>query len=283
MNDCVRLPIVAGTFYPSREDQLQEQVAAFLGNSHAAVNDSRSGSVGLIAPHAGYLYSGKVAGAGFQAIAQHGRPDVVVILGANHSGMDPRLALSPHSAWQTPLGQSPVEQGIMSQLETVGFVKSFEPFAHEHSMEVQLPFIQVLWGVDLPIVPICVIPHDLSSVQEAARGLASALRGRKALVIASSDFTHYQPAQLAHTLDGQALDRIVALDTAGFDRLCRSKGLTICGVGAIELMMSTALELGITHARIVSYATSGEVTGDVSSVVGYASVVLTRVESKRSI
>ena len=276
MNDRVRPPIVAGRFYPNEPDQLRKQISGFLGGSRSNVQDLLSSSIGLIVPHAGYVYSGSVAGAGYLAAASQGRPEVVVILGASHSRAGPWFSLSPHTAWATPLGQSPVDELTMSHMASSGWHHAEAPFVQEHSIEVQLPFIQYLWGAEMPIVPICVARASQADVQEAARALVLALGERKGLIIASSDFTHYQPADVARSLDGKALRRILALDAPGFHSLCCDGQLTICGTGAVEVLMMVASSSRLTATRTVSYATSGDVTGDLSSVVGYASVVLTK-------
>ena len=276
MNDHVRSPIVAGTFYPSQPDQLRRQIEGFLVGEAPSAQDILPSSIGLIAPHAGYDYSGAVAAAGFQEVANRGSPEVAVILGASHTGIGPWFSLSPHAVWATPLGQSPVDSDVISHLTSTGFQRAKAPFEREHSLEVQLPFIQHLWGVELPIVPICISPAPLHELQKAATVLAQALEERKALIIASSDFTHHQPDDVARSRDERALDRILTLDVAGFHQLCRDERLTICGTGAIELLMAIAEQMGLTETREVAYATSGNVTGDLSSVVGYASVVLAK-------
>ena len=276
MNDRVRPPIVAGAFYPSEPDQLRKQISNFLGDGRSIKQNSLTSAMGLVVPHAGYVYSGSVAGAGYMEVASRGRPEVIVILGASHSGIDPWFSLSPHTAWATPLGQSPIDEQIVSHLVSSGFRQAEAPFAQEHSIEVQLPFIQHLWGLGIAIVPICISPAPPSETQEAARALTMALGERKGLIVASSDFTHYESHDVARSLDARALDRILALDVPGFHSLCRDERLTICGAGAIEVLMMVASSSRLTATRTVSYATSGDVTGDLSSVVGYASVVLTK-------
>lgn len=276
MNDSVRAPIVAGTFYPRQPDQLRSMIDGFLGGGMPDVQDPLRSSTGLIAPHAGYVYSGGVAAAGFQEVAKRGIPEVVVILGASHTGIDPWFSLSPHAVWETPLGRSLVDAEVVSNLVSAGFRQTEAPFVREHSMEVQLPFIQHLWGTETTIVPICIMPVPAHELQEAATALTDALEGRKALIVASSDFTHYQTDRVARAQDHSALDRILARDVHGFHQLCRDEHLTICGIGAIELLMTMARALELTETQLIAYATSGDVTGDLGSVVGYASVLLAK-------
>ncbi|MFC2106499.1 AmmeMemoRadiSam system protein B [Candidatus Bipolaricaulota bacterium] len=276
MNDRVRSPIVAGAFYPGRPEQLRRQIEGFLADETSRVQGSLASSIGLIVPHAGYDYSGSVAAAGFQEVTSHGKPEAVVILGASHTGIGPWFSLSPHATWITPLGRSPVDTEVVSCLVSAGFRQAEAAFAREHSIEVQLPFIQHLWGTQTPIVPICIGPAPLYELQEAAAALIQALGNRKALIIASSDFTHYQPDDVVRSLDNRALDRILALDVSGFQRLCRNERLTICGTGAIEVLMTVAGQMELSATHVVAYATSGDVTGDRTSVVGYASVLLAK-------
>lgn len=270
------MPVVSGRFYPDQPDRLHTLLSDLLAVLEDCQRAPLPSSMSLVAPHAGYVYSGNVAAAGFAEVARYGRPDVVVILGASHTGVGPWFALSPHSAWETPLGRSPVHLGVMASLLDKGFTYDKASFEREHSVEVQLPFIQYLWGVETPIVPICVSPAPLSHVQEAARALSTALEGLNVLIIASSDFTHYEPDSQARATDAAALDRILSLDVRGFRQLCNDRQLTICGTAAIEALMSVALNEHWTTVQIVRYATSGDVTGDLSSVVGYASVLMTK-------
>jgi len=279
MNDRVRLPIVAGSFYPAQAGVLREQLRSLLGEGFFDLSRSSTSSLGLISPHAGYMYSGSVAAMGFRKAACYGKPDVVVILGASHTGAGPQIALSPYSTWATPLGKSPVDRQVTEQLLAGGFQQSAASFAREHSLEVQLPFIQYLWGLQMSIVPLCVAPGSVSVLQDAAYALVAALGDRNALVIASSDFNHFQPADVAQALDHKALDRILAQDVAGFHQVCTRNQMTICGTAAIEMLLWAATKLGMSAATLVKYATSADITGDWSSVVGYASVVLDHRDS----
>jgi hypothetical protein len=275
MNDRIRTPIVAGAFYPAQTDRLRDVIDGFLP-LEPRPTDALHEPFGLVVPHAGYVYSGRVAALGFAEVARHGVPDAVVILGASHTGIGPRVALAPHQAWETPLGASPVDGDIARRLQAGGIQTAEAPFGREHSIEVQVPFVQHLWGIDCPIVPICVVPGPRVEIDAVAAALVDALEGRHALIVASSDFTHYQPHAVAEAADREAIDRILALDAPGFRELCRSKQLSICGTGAIEILMTTAQQLRLSAGRLVTYATSGEITGDNRSVVGYASILFSK-------
>jgi len=278
MNDSVRVPVASGMFYPADPDALQRMVRRFVGSS-AEPSVSAKSSAGLIVPHAGYVYSGAVAGAAFREAMQLGRPDVIVLLGASHSGLGPWAALPPHAEWATPLGTVPVDQELVSALSEGEFEQDVTPFVREHSMEVQLPFFQAMWESPPPIVPICVRPTLSKYLTQAGDVLMRCLAGRVSWIVASSDFTHYEADDVARDRDGQALERILALDFNGFRALVREARFSICGAGAIELLLRVSTGLGLMASQLVEYATSGDATGDRSSVVGYASVVFRRGET----
>lgn len=267
----VRMPVVAGMFYPGDPNVLRSTVDRLLG----APRPSRgaSPSVGLVVPHAGYPYSGRVAGATFRRAAEYGRPDVVLLLGASHSGLGPTLSLSGAGAWRTPLGDVPVDRTAVEALHAAG-MRVYEPaFEREHSIEVELPFLQVLWEDPVAIVPICVQRGGLDELTDAGDALARATAGRRTWVVASSDFTHYEPDEVARERDRLALDAIRALDAARFYRTCQERGLSICGVGAITTLLALARGRGWMTSSLIAYETSGDSTGDRASVVGYAGIV----------
>jgi len=275
MNGSVRAPIVAGAFYPADSDVLRASIESFFDSVIPSPGSDLAGPAGLIVPHAGYPYSGAVAAAGYGAVAASGRPEVVVLLGANHSGLGAPLSLSSHTAWETPLGRLPVHGDIVDRLVDAGIPMADAAFSREHSIEVQLPFIQAVWDTHLPIVPICV----LSTLRESLRGhvatIAAAIDGMAALIVASSDFTHYEPDKVARELDRLALEPILGTDVDAFDRIYRERGLSICGAGAIETLLDLCRRYGIRQGALLRYATSGDTTGDRSAVVGYAAVLFT--------
>jgi len=273
MEKTVRTPIVAGTFYPGDSDVLRATVESFFDGSVPRSDRKSDSSIGLIAPHAGYPYSGAVAAEGYGRVGAFGRPEAVVLLGANHTGVGMPMALSTHTAWETPLGLVPVDVQLVGRLVEAGVPQVDGAHSREHSIEVQLPFIQFLWGNDLPIVPICVASMSLSAAETAADTIATALGDRSTLIVASSDFTHYEPDAMARERDRSALDRIAALDAEGFERIYHEQRLSICGAGAILTLLGLCRRLDFTHGELVRYATSGDVTGDLSTVVGYASVL----------
>ena len=273
----VRQPVVAGAFYPGQREELTRAVSALLGEEIERGSSSLLSPCGLIAPHAGYPYSGPTAAAGYRAVASRGRPDLVVVLGANHTGFGGAIVLDDHEVWRTPLGDVPVAGDIAEKLVSAGWSVDRSTFAREHSVEVQLPFLQVLWGDAFRIVPVCVQWADRGTLADAGRTLASVLRATgAALVVASSDFTHYEPDEIARRRDHRAIEPILDLDPERFLKLCEAERLSICGAGAIAILMHAARELGLANASLVDYSTSGDTSGDRSAVVGYAAVSFCR-------
>lgn len=264
-----RRPIVAGMFYAGNADDLSHELVLLSGSPRAPV--TLDSSMGLIVPHAGYVYSGAIAGEGYAQVASRGRPEWVIILGSNHTGMGSPISIATEGEWETPLGTSKIATAIARKLVAGGARVAPEAFAREHSIEVQLPFLQHLFGLDVPFVPICVMLPPIADVAALGESIADVAKGNSGLVIASSDFTHYQPNEVARQIDLEAIELILALDVEGFYHKLIAERLTICGGAAIAAVMSCARALG-WKARLISYATSGDVTGDRSAVVGYAAI-----------
>lgn len=265
----IRHPAVAGQFYSDDPRRLRAELA------HLVPEEAVKRKVlGVVAPHAGYLYSGRVAGALYGAIEL---PATVIVLGPNHHGFGAAVALHPEGEWLTPLGAVPVA-GAFSRLlcEQLPLVQ-VDSTAHrfEHSLEVQLPFLQYLRS-DLSIVPLCLGFADYERCEQLGEGLAKAMRafGGEVLIVASSDMTHYESEELARRKDQLAVAEMLALNPRGLHQVCRQRGITMCGVIPATVMLIAARELGATRAELVRYGTSGEVTGDTSQVVGYAGLTV---------
>ncbi len=269
----IRRPVVAGAFYPGRSDALLQVLSSLFGGKPQP-KGSLSRPLGLVAPHAGYVYSGKVAADGYMEVGKRGRPDAVIILGTNHTGLGRPISIGRAGAWRTPLGDAPVATELADRLIERGFPVAEEAFLREHSVEVQLPFIQYLFGPEVPFIPVCVMLPPLDDLIAAGEGIAEVVQGGSILVVASSDFTHYEPDGIARRLDMEAIELILGLDVAGFYRLVIEKRLSICGAGAITILLAAAARLGWSNVDLVSYATSGDVTGDRSAVVGYAAITV---------
>jgi hypothetical protein len=270
----VREPVAAGTFYPGTAAGLSAALGRLFPGEVRAAERPLEGPIGLVVPHAGYVYSGRVAAAGYAALAERGRPNWVLVLGANHTGMGRSLSLARMGTWRTPLGEAPIDTDLADRLIAAGIEVAEEAFLGEHSIEVELPFLQYLFGIQIPFVPVSVMLSPFPDLAVAGERIAEVVRGKGGAIVASSDFTHYEPAEVARRIDHGAIERILALDAEGFyERVVRER-LSICGAAAITLLLAMGRRLGWNDARLVSYATSGDVTGDDRAVVGYASLLL---------
>jgi len=267
----VREPVVAGTFYPGSTSALEDALVRLFGGPVTASKADLASPVGLIVPHAGYVYSGATAAAGYRWLASLGRPAWALILGANHTGMGRPISLAQEGIWRTPLGGVPIDE-LAGRLVEAGLEISENAFLREHSIEVQLPFLQFLYGEGLSFVPVCVMTPALSDLMTAGEVIADEIGDEPGVVIVSSDFTHYEPHEVAQRLDHAAIEQILALDVEGFYRRLVDERLSICGGGAIALLMGMAKQLGWNQTRLLSYATSAEVSGDRSAVVGYGAI-----------
>ena len=284
----VREPAVAGYFYPStREGLISEIERCFRSELGPGDIPSRIGSerklVGLVSPHAGYVYSGPVAAHGYRFMAEDGLPQTVVILGPNHTGMGSGVSIYARGAWKTPLGVVDVDSELADVIVKSSTIIDIDQLAHrsEHSVEVQVPFLQYIYGkagASLRIVPIVLMMQDINTAMEVGKAIydAASSLGRDIVIVASSDFTHYEPHSRAVEKDRIAIDRILALDPPGLIKEVYARDISMCGFGPVAAMLHAAKLMGASKATLLKYATSGDVTGDRSSVVGYASIAVTR-------
>jgi hypothetical protein len=272
MMPSIREPVVAGAFYPGSAASLSAELERLFGRPLPPIEEALPAPMGLVVPHAGYLYSGAVAATGYRDLAARGRPKWAIILGANHTGLGRPISLARAGVWRTPLGDAPIATDLADRLVAEGLPVAEEAFLREHSIEVQLPFLQFLFGAEIPFVPICVMLPSLSAVMSLGGAIARVIGDEAGVVIISSDFTHYEPDSMARRIDHRAIERILALDVEGFYRSLIEERLSICGGGAIAALLSCGRTLGWGEAKLLSYATSGDVTGDRSAVVGYAAI-----------
>jgi AmmeMemoRadiSam system protein B len=276
----IRRPTQAGAFYEKDVDALKTQIEnCFIRDpgpkKPPKVNKNGPRKVvGLICPHAGYMFSGGVAANAYFELAQDGTPNVLVILGPNHTGYGNPLALMNEGIWRTPLGDVEIDSSTANQILRETRIVDVDDTAHrfEHSIEVQLPFLQYLYHSEFKFVPICFQMQDLDSALEIGNALAKVLADKNAVVIASSDMTHYEPQSKATTKDLHALKAVEAMDEKSFYSIIETQNVTACGYGPIATVITTAKALGAKKAKLLCYKNSGEVTGDYSSVVGYAAV-----------
>jgi hypothetical protein len=271
----VRQPAVAGRFYPGRAETLAREVAEYLG-PEAAASEIVEGALGCIVPHAGYMYSGAVAGAVYRRLPV--RP-AYIILGPNHTGRGAPLAAMTAGSWVTPLGEVAIDSALAKLVKQSCHLVTDDSaaHAHEHSLEVQLPFLQKRAG-DFRFVPIAVGVGGFASLEALGRGLARAIRSSResVLVVASSDMNHYEPDGITRIKDRKAIDRILDLDPQGLYEVIRNEDISMCGYGPAIAMLTCARELGATRADLIRYATSADTSGDRSQVVGYAGIVVSQ-------
>ena len=276
----VRRPTQAGSFYAGDAEALKAQIdSCFLhkfGSGKLPKVDPKGARkiVGLVCPHAGYMYSGAVAAKAYYELALDGKPDTVVILGPNHTGYGSALALMDEGVWHTPLGNVEVDTLVAQEIAQETRLVDVDESAHryEHSVEVQLPFLQYLYGSGFKFVPVCFQLQDLASAEEVGNALVEVLAQKNAVIIASSDFTHYEPQADAARKDGDALKAVEAMDAKQFLTIIESQNVTACGYGPIATLITAAKGMLAKEAKLLQYKTSGDITGDKSSVVGYAAV-----------
>ena len=264
-----RPPAVAGQFYPDQADQLRRLVERLLVSA-----EPEQSALGVMSPHAGYLYSGTIAGATFAGVKA---PKTAVILGPNHHGLGHPAAVFASGSWLTPLGETAINRQLADRIlrECPGVASDVLAHRYEHSLEVQLPFLQ-LRSPELSIVPICLSYAPLPQLLALGEALGALLAetGDDVLVVASSDMTHYEPGETARGKDMRAIERILALDPEGVYQTVREGRISMCGVVPVVVMLAAARRRGAVRAKLVHYGNSGEITGDQSEVVGYAGVIV---------
>ncbi len=265
-----RKPAVAGQFYPRDPKLLEREVASFLVS-----REDKKEAIGVVSPHAGYVYSGKVAGMVFSRVLI---PPTVVVLGPNHRGAGADIAVAARGAWEMPFGAVPIDEGLAAAILEASPSAADDERAHalEHSLEVQVPFIQA-GRPDFSLVPVALGRLTLPECLAFGRELAGAIsrHGRHVLIVASSDMTHYEPADEAEKKDRMVIDQILRLDAEAVYQTVRDNRITMCGVIPATIMLAAAKELGAKDAELVGYMTSGDTSGDYRSVVGYAGVIIT--------
>jgi AmmeMemoRadiSam system protein B len=266
----LRLPAVSGRFYPSDPTELKALIREYT-RTEKIVMPARAKA--CLVPHAGYVYSGHVAGAVYARIAV---PKKILILGVRHFPRGENAAILSSGAWQTPLGDAAIDEPLAEALRAACPLLREDSVAHssEHSLEVQIPFLQALQPefVFVPVALGTVRFEDLVAVGEAI-GRVLAASPDEILLLTTSDLNHYENDATARFKDHKAIDRILALDARGLYDTCRNEAISMCGLGPTVAMLTALQSLGSTRAELVRYATSGDVSGDFSSVVGYAGIV----------
>ncbi len=265
----VRNPIVAGQFYPGSPVGLRRMIESMVEPGVEKVE-----VVGLVSPHAGYVYSGFVAGA---VISRIKFKDTFVILGPNHTGRGKAFSIMSKGAWRTPLGDVEIDLELGRRILAASsyLEEDFAAHQYEHSLEVQVPFLQ-FFKPDVRIVPIILAHGDGAVYKKIGREVAGAIKESKrgVVVLASSDMTHYEPHESAKTKDSKAIEAILALDEDELLKRVDELDISMCGYAPVVSLISAAKELGAKEAELVKYQTSGDTSGDYSAVVGYAGIII---------
>ncbi len=269
----VRHPAVAGRFYPDDPADLRAEAEAYLSQSQSK-DQVAVRAIGCIAPHAGYMYSGHVAGAVFAHVEI---PECCIVLCPNHTGMGQPLSVMSEGVWETPLGNVLIDGPIASALKGKFAELREDAAAHraEHAIEVELPFLQ-LRRPELRFVPIAIGTRDLAALEDLGHALASVIGSKNdhTLIVASSDMNHYESDAVTRVKDQQAIERILSLDPRGLFDVVTQQNISMCGYGPAVAMLTAARDLGATSAELLRYATSGDVSGDRRMVVGYAGIAV---------
>jgi AmmeMemoRadiSam system protein B len=267
----VRHPAVAGRFYPGNAEVLREEVRTYLcqPSAHKPIR-----ALGCIAPHAGYVYSGHVAGAVFAGLDI---PKLCIVICPNHTGIGHTLAIMSEGVWQTPLGDVPIDSQFAAVLMQRCTLLHEDSSAHlnEHAVEVELPFLQVRQP-DLKFIPIALGTSQLELLEQLGDAIADVIAAQNdpILIVASSDMNHYESDALTRIKDQSAIEPMLKLDARALYEVVIQRNVSMCGFGPAVAMLTATKKLGATSAELVKYATSGDISGDRNLVVGYAGVIV---------
>ncbi len=269
MSSMRREPAVVGRFYPANPVSLRRTIDSFLDRQKEPLE-----AKAIVSPHAGYLYSGAVAGAVYGSVKL---PKRVIVLGPNHTGRGGQLALYPDGEWLTPLGTVSIDTEMNGRLLAECPLVREDHTAHagEHSLEVQIPFLQALVP-EFRLSAICVFTADYRSLESLGHALAKVIQSfdEPVLIVASSDMTHFESADAAAKKDKLAIDRVIAIDPRGLYDVVLEKDISMCGFAPTVAALTACRDLGASTGRLIRYADSGDITGDKSDVVAYAGIAI---------
>jgi hypothetical protein len=269
-----RYPAVSGRFYPSKSHLLIKELTRCITQSPENKFSKKIRATGIISPHAGLTYCGEVAAAVYSNIEI---PDTIILLGPNHTGVGEQVSIMSEGAWQMPLGTIEIDHELADAICQIAVTAKKDNKAHqkEHSIETQLPFLQ-FYRDNFKIVPICLMPLGIDKCEELSHAIINAVEklGRSVLIVASSDMTHYETHENASKKDKDALDQILRLDARGLFNTVHEKNISMCGVNPTVIMLMCARKIGAKEALLAKYMTSGEVSGNMDHVVGYAGVIV---------
>ena len=278
----VRRPVVAGAFYPAQPERLRQQIESCFthvrgpGRLPQKAGDARD-IVSVVCPHAGYVYSGPSAAHSYLALAEQRKPDTVIVIGPNHTGWGTPVSMMSEGAWETPLGRvaldTEVAKAIFNQSGVIDIDET--AFIREHSVEVQVPFLQYIYG-DFKLVPICMGYQDLETSREVGQAIYKATEGRDVVIVASTDLTHMEPQQSANRKDRMVIDAVLAMDEERLQKVVHDNRITTCGYGPVSATLVASKLKNAQRVELLSYYTSGDIIGDYGAVVGYAATKITR-------
>lgn len=269
----IRKPKFAGSWYPDSLKEARKYLAA-------TPQDKKIDVISCISPHAGWVYSGNVAGDVYSIIKP---ADVYILLGPNHTGFGENISVYPEGSWETPFGKINVNSEIVDLIiKNSEFAqKDIKAHQNEHSLEIQLPFLQLITEKDFTIVPITIRIEDYHMCQDLGNAIFSAIKeytkkykDKKIIIISSTDMTHYESQSYAYKLDTLAIEQILKLLPKGLFDTVLSYGISMCGVYPTVSMLIASKFLGAKNAKLVRYQTSGDISGDYDSVVGYAGIII---------
>ena len=272
----IREPVVAGQFYPGTKEGLESMIKSCFKHRCGPGNqplESGEKIFGVICPHAGYVYSGPTACHSYKSISSL-NPELVIIIGPNHFGIGTDAATMTDAEWQTPLGRVKVDSNAAIEVVEKSKFIEIDEYSHsqDHSLEVQVPMLQSILSNNFQILPIILRAQDLETARDVGNAVSEIVKKRNAIIVASSDFTHYEENVFAHAQDKALIEPILEMDIERFYQVLRERRVTACGFGAIASTMIACKNLGATKGKLLSYTTSGDISGDTESVVGYAAI-----------
>ena len=272
----IREPVVAGQFYPDTKKDLKQMINDCFKHKFGPRTkniQSNEKIFGVVSPHAGYVYSGPTACHSYKSISNL-NPELVIIIGPNHFGVGKNAATMTDAKWLTPLGTVEVDSEAAKQVSEISKIIEIDNYSHsqDHSLEVQIPMLQTIFSNEFKILPIILLSQDLETANDVGNAVSEIVKNKNAIIVASSDLTHYEENSFAHSQDKALIEPILELNVERFYQVLLEKRVTACGYGAMASTMIACKNLGATKGKLLSYTTSGDISGDKSSVVGYGSI-----------
>ena len=272
----IRTPVVSGQFYPDKKEELENMIRSCFNHKYGPGSKSENQDkkvYGVICPHAGYMYSGPTACHSFRSISSQ-NPERVIIVGPNHFAIGEDAAVMIDAKWETPLGLIEVDSESSKKIVQKSKIITIDNYSHsrDHSLEVQVPMLQSVFGNDIKILPIILLSQSKETAIDVGNSISEVVKETNSIIIGSSDFTHYEENSFAYSQDKALIEPILEMDVDRFYQVLKDRQVTACGFGAIASTMVACKNLGATRGELLSYATSGDISGDISSVVGYAAI-----------